>query len=278
MFNFRNSRKKWDSLLQEINQINNSISILIDQNLKIFDEQAKLRLMIDSCISPKTNDTTEKSIYSSYEKGTFNTAKENFFDSPAEKLLEKYLNRICQKYDLGLNWGIRVLSHQPLINYVEMTAIKAVNNRNAFMHFDFLFEARKLKGNDRTGDKAGHFPLLAIELDGKTHYTDKQKERDNYKKGVCNKLNLHLIHIKYDEKDFTSEQLEAKYLDEIMTYLFVSIFDLSVKQTYISNTNVKELVKEKRNEILAKYPKNEFPELQECIDGAYSIFIMQNFH
>lgn len=252
-----------------------TLSDLLMQNSKIIEEQSKLRSLIETTASPVPEEKETNKNYTSYEKGTFNKPKENFFDSPAEKILEKYFNRICQKYNLGLNWGIRLLAHQPLINYVEMTNIKAVNNRNAFMHFDFLFEARNLKDYKTIDDKSGHFPLLAIELDGKFHNSDEQKERDSYKQGVCDKLKLHLIRIRYDEENFTLENIEAEYLKEIMTYLFVSIFDFTIVYKYIVKEKNIKLLNEKRDEIIQKYPSSQFPEVEQYINDAYEICLNQ---
>lgn len=269
-------KKRLETLIEKINTTDDAIKYLIDQNTKILEEQKELQMLIKNSTLPKPIDMTKNKKYSSYEKGAFNTPKVNFFDSPAEKQLEKYLDHICKKYDLGANWGIRVLSHQPLINYVESTTIKAVNSRNALMHFDFLFEERKLKDNDIANDKAGHIPLLAIELDGKTHDTYEQIERDDYKKGACDKLNLHLIRIKYNEDCFTFDQIETHYLCEIMTYLFVSMFNLTAKYKTTNSNTITELLKVKCDEILSKYPNNQFPEVQQFVKNAYNIFLNQN--
>lgn len=252
-----------------------TLSVLLIQNSKILEEQSKLRSLIETDTSSASEEKEINKNYTSYEKGTFNKRKENFFDSPAEKILEKYFNRICQKYNLGLNWGIRLLAHQPLINYVEMTNIKAVNNRNALMHFDFLFEARNLTDYKTIDDKSGHFPLLAIELDGKFHNSEDQKERDSYKQGACDKLKLHLIRIKYDEENFTLENIEAEYLREIMTYLFVSIFDFTIVYKYIVKEKNVKLLNEKRDEIIKKYPSSQFPEVEQFINDAYEIYLSQ---
>lgn len=270
---FKKNKNKYDILLQNITHISDTMLELLKQNSKILEEQAELRLLMNTATPTSSDEITKRKKYTSYEKGTFNKPKAHYFDSPAEKVLEKFLNHICQKYELGKNWGIRLLSHQPLINYVEMTTIKTVNSRNALMHFDFLFEARKLKDNEAADDRDGHFPLLAIELDGKSHDAEEQKERDSYKQGICDKLHLPLIRIKYDEEDFSLKKFEAQYTGKILTSLFASMFNQSLSHKNLENEAKIELLTAKQNEILAKYPNCQFPEIQQFVNDAFKIYI-----
>lgn len=197
--------------------------------------------------------------------GSFCNPK-SFFDSPAERILEGYLDQICYRYNLGVNLGIRIITHQPVSNYIQKTNIKPVDTRNAFMHFDFLFEIRKIKGC--TDERAGHFPLLAIELNGKTHDQEEQIERDEYKRGICSKLRIPLMVIRYQEEHFTQKDIEELYLEDILTDIFISIFML-----YSSGRYFQAILDAVKRNILAKYPENEFPEIHKCLNEAHRIVV-----
>lgn len=286
---FKNTKKKKkekdiDKILCEISHIEDALLILLKRNDAIINEQAELRQLIENPVLIKSDYSSNKKEYSSYEKGTFNTPKEFFFDSPAEKQLENYLNYICKHYSLGEKWGIRLLSHQPVINYVEILPtegahaekLKAVNAKNALMHFDFLFEARQsnLWGNIVTDEKAGHYPLLAIELDGMLHNTEKQINRDEYKQGLCDKIGLPLIRIKYTGEDFTLEKIAAEYSDTILECLFSSLLNLylKLKKIYLLQNKL-DFLEEKSRYIQNEYSEDTFPEVHEIVSNAYKISI-----
>ena len=111
--------------------------------------------------------------------------------------------------------GIRVLPHQPVDNYVERTDISAVDNRNHWMRFDFVFEKRN-----------SHNLLLVIELDGALHADEQQKERDQYKNGLCSAINVTVIRVKYLEKDDVEnvELFRERYEAEIMQNMLKTFF------------------------------------------------------
>lgn len=283
MFRKKKNDKENDieKIFCEISHLEDTLLILQKRSDAIINEQAELRKIIEKSINTKPDYSESKEKYSPYEKGTFNASKENFFDSPAEKILEQYLNSICQKYSLGQKRGVRLLSHQPLINYIEVIPVnginaeklKAVNTKNALMHFDFLFEIRHIKsgGGNGSEDKSGHYPLLAIELDGKFHHTDKQRERDEYKQGVCDKIGLPLIRIDYTGENFTTDNIEADYLENILVHLFSSILDLNLRFKNIYHKETKRIVlEEQKDQLQNDYPEEIFPELSKYINSAYN--------
>lgn len=264
MFNFFKNKRairkdELDSLMQSINQLNENISQLIWQNSELLNEKNAKR-------SVSGDFGQQNKQYTSYEKGYMSKAKD-FFDSPAEHILEGYLDVILSKYKLGYYFGIRVVAHQPLCNYVQQTKIKKVNERNAFMHFDFVFEWRRPVKGKITDNMAGHFPLLVIELNGKTHEQEEQKERDEYKRGVCAKLNIPCIAIQYQKEQFKQEDIEKVYLQEIMTGIFMSIYHWSLINADISKYS--SLLAKEKTSILNKYPKDEFPEMHLWVNQAY---------
>lgn len=161
----------------------------------------------------------QKSSLSSFEKGLKSTVRDDFWDSKSEAMIDKILRNICSDYDLGKFMYIRVLPHQPIANYVENTFIKAVDNRNHWMRFDFIFE-----------ESQSHTLLLVVEYDGPFHETDDQKERDQYKNGLCAALNVVVVRIKYNSLDVISdEEVRKKYEADIMRSLLKTYF-LSLKQ------------------------------------------------
>lgn len=261
-----NPKFDFDSLLKEIKQLNNNICCLIEQNMQLLGNQNDAKNSLQSENGKKQQYLQEEKKYTSFEKGKMSEPKE-FFDSAPEKVLESYLDNIFSRYKLGLNFSIRIVPHQPLSNYVQKTHIEQVNLRNTFMHIDFLVEIRKWKGRKGFGDRAGHFPVLAIELNGKTHEKEVQRERDEYKRGVCAKLNIPFVAIEYQERRFTQEYIENIYLQKIMTDIFMSIFNLSLMNEDIKQYS-KLLGREKRD-ILQKYPIDKFPEIHRYVQDAY---------
>lgn len=193
--------------------------------------------------------------YSEYKKGEM-CAPRDFYDSKWEPILEEYLINIHKKYKLGKLY-IRLLTHQPVSNYIkEVNGKIGVNIKNKGRHFDFLFELRKNFNSLCTTcegkyvkeqEKAGHLPLLAIELDGPPHRENpEQIKRDQYKNGLCNKLDISIIRIPLslpkEEKDFIEEIKE--YEKEIIQGIFDAIF----QQIYDDDR------KECSNELIKNHP------------------------
>ncbi|MCI8770013.1 MAG: DUF2726 domain-containing protein [Lachnospiraceae bacterium] len=271
--NWKSTRESVDmgNLLQEMKHLNQNITCLINQNAQLLDRRNDVQYS-----GQKKRETVnqggfrqsvqEEKKYTSYAKGQMSKPK-SFFDSPAEKVLEGYLDNIFNKYKLGLNFSIRIVPHQPLSNYVQKTHIEQVNLRNTFMHIDFLIEVRKWKKGKDLDDMSGHFPILAIELNGRTHEKEEQRERDEYKRGVCARLNIPFVAIEYQEGHFTQKDIEAAYLQKIMTDIFMSIFNLSLMNEDIKQYS-KLLGREKRD-ILQKYPIDKFPEIHRYVQDAY---------
>lgn len=188
--------------------------------------------------------------YSEYEKGRMCTPRD-YFDSPFEQILEECLMNIHKKYELGKLY-IRLLTHQPVSNYIQEVKRKpGVNIKNKGRHFDFLFELRTnfsslcttCEGkyvNEKA--KAGHFPLLAIELDGSQHKEDpEQIKRDQYKNGLCNRLDISIIRIDLPKlpKELPEEQKIAHITEFIKNYVKIhekeivqGIFDAIFQQIY----------------------------------------------
>lgn len=136
------------------------------------------------------------------------------------------------------------------------------------MHFDFLLEMRKTWKGEKSDSMAGHFPLLVIELNGKTYNQEEQKERDEYKRGVCEKLKLPIIFIKYDEKRFSQEDLETDYLGQILIDIFKSVLKLSIKNKSAANRS--KLLEQTQDEILEKYSIYDFPDVHYYVHEAYN--------
>ncbi|MCI8670162.1 MAG: hypothetical protein HFI34_11705 [Lachnospiraceae bacterium] len=194
--------------------------------------------------------------YSEYKKGEMCTPRD-YYDSKWESILEEYLITIHKKYELGKLY-IRLLTHQPISNYIEeVKGKKGVNIKNKGRHFDFLFELRKNFNSLCTTcegkyvkeqEKAGHFPLLAIELDGPPHRENpEQIKRDQYKNGLCNKLDISIIRI-----PLTLPKKEKDFLEEIKVYekeIVQGIFDAIFQQIYDDDR------KECSNELIKKYPQ-----------------------
>lgn len=254
-------------LLQEMKTLNASVLSLLAQNEQLWKSQRSTQEKNGADGAGESGRATEKKEeYTPYKKGNMSKPRD-FFDSPPERALEGYLDNICSRYDLGRNFSIRILAHQPLGNYTKETKIIQVNRRNKEMHFDFLIEIRKRKKG--FSDTAGHFPVLAIELNGGTHDEPEQIERDEYKKGACEALKLPLIVIRYKEEYFTQEEIEKRYLADIMKNIFISMFRLALK-----NEDVKQygsLLEQERTNILNKYsPIDKFPGIDRYVEEAYN--------
>lgn len=219
---------------------------------------AKYQSYIFNCMELLSEESTDDKHYisqfSDYEKGTFSKPK-GIYDSKGEKKLDEILHTmINQKYQFGKKFGLRVLIHQPLSNYVKCLKQKTVteksedkteiyrwvNNKNHWTHFDFIIEARK-----------GHRPLLAIELDGPFHNSNKQKSRDEYKNGVCQALNIPLIRINYNGNDsqINIDYIENNYEEEIIQKLISSLQENAnksenkIRQKYNGNSPQDELIR-----------------------------------
>lgn len=132
---------------------------------------------------------------------------------------------INRKYKFGKNFGLRVLVHQPLSNYVKFLeqektdnekkeVYRYVNNKNHWTQFDFVIETRK-----------NHLPILVVELDGPTHNTEGQQRRDEYKNGACDALNLPLIRIPYngDASIINEDYIENTYGEVIIKKIIKSL-------------------------------------------------------
>ncbi len=188
--------------------------------------------------------------YSEYEKGKMCTPRD-YYDSPYERILEECLMNIHKKYELGKLY-IRLLAHQPVSNYIQEVKGKlGVNIKNKGRHFDFLFELRTdfsslcktCEGKYvKKKEHAGHFPLLAIELDGSQHKEDpEQIKRDQYKNGLCNRLDISIIRIDLPKlpKELPEEQKIALITKFIEKYVQIhekeivqGIFDAIFQQIY----------------------------------------------
>ena len=274
-----NAKKGNDDLLREMQKLNESVLALLAQNQQLWRQQnngqkSEQKEMDGDDAGESGQADGSKKEYTSYEKGKMSKPKD-FFDSPPERILESYLDNICSRYDLGRNFSIRILVHQPLGNYTKETKIIQVNRRNKEMHFDFLIEARKWKWGKGFSNMAGHFPLLAIELNGGTHDEPEQMERDEYKRGACEELKIPLIVIRYEEGHFTQEDIEKRYLAEIMTSVFVSIFHLFLKNEDVNQYS--KLLEQEKNNILQKYsPIEKFPAIDRYVQVAYTYVCNEN--
>lgn len=199
----------------------------------------------------KTAKNPYVSQYSDYKKGTFSKPCP-IYHSKGEGILDEALHEvIIKKYQLGKKFGLRVLLHQPLSNYVmtldqenekdpdKLEINKKTNNKNHWMHFDYIIETRK-----------GHCPLLAIELDGPRHNEAGQKKRDEYKNGVCDALKLPLIRIPYVvDESVTSDFIEKYYEEEIICKLISSLQQKAgkdkgeIRRKYSENSPEAELIR-----------------------------------
>ena len=233
-------KTKNNELIQELETLNIKKMEFLNQHHKYIIEN---NVHTEKVQKKKTSSVSEYKPYDDNIKIELRT----FFDSPAESELEYALDEII--YNLNLSKiGIRLLAHQPLGNYVKETSFKKYNIRNKLMHFDFLFEIRKDFNNfetrakrslNRYSSQEGHIPLLAIELDGKSHNDDEQIERDKYKDSACEKLKISMLRIPYDSyyfynKDDDNQEfyqrrlnnyIDETYRNEIFQKLFLALFD-----------------------------------------------------
>lgn len=115
---FKKKDDKMDAIIQKLSQLNENISYLLAQNAQFLKNYSGTQSSENLANAEMPNFTTKSKEYSSFEKGNMSKPK-SFFDSPAEQILEGYLDKICKKYSLGPNFGIRIVPHQPLTNYVE---------------------------------------------------------------------------------------------------------------------------------------------------------------
>lgn len=166
-------------------------------------------------------------------------------DNIGEHALDEILTEMLKKFDLGKNYGIRVLVQQPLSNYVQILSSddygyfmsSYLNNKNQWTKFDFLIEYRQ-----------NHAPLLAIELDGPIHRGEspedrKQQERDKYKDGACDALGIPILRIQYEDSlKITAEEIQEHYQAEILSKIFNSLFKEKI------TTPEKTLLKYKEND------------------------------
>lgn len=164
-----------------------------------------------------------------------------FWDSKGEEILEKWLRSICKDYELGKNMGIRVLPHQPVDNYVERTDISAVDNRNHWMRFDFVFE-----------EYNSHNLLLVVELDGVHHADERQKELDRYKNGLCSAVNVTVIRVSYLEKEDVEDEkiFRERYESDIMHSMLDTYFTMSNWFGYERTLVQQKINAEKRYQML----------------------------
>lgn len=270
------------SILESRNKtLESQNTTLVVQKRQLYDEVCHLQREIEAQRSIKEKDKTKNSnsncTYSSYQKGYFSKPKP-FFDSPAESELEYALDELLSKLQL-YKIGIRLLAHQPIGNYVKEIDIKQVNIRNKSMHFDFLLEIRKdfnvffpqNKNLYRFSSKEGHIPLLAIELDGKSHSDAEQIERDKYKNGVCKGLKISMLRIPYasnyfynkdiDNQEFYQNRLnnyiDETYRNEIIQKLFLALFD-QIPSTKLAWCKC--------------YSMEQLPEIADLIEQTYDEF------
>lgn len=213
---------------------------------------------------------------SSYEKGKKSEIRKSYWDSKGESIIDRILRAICTDYDLGRMMYIRVLPHQPIDNYVKMTNIKAVDNRNHWMRFDFIFE-----------ETSSHTILLVVELDGFYHEEKEQKERDAYKDGVCAALNIMPVRIKYREiKDINNENdVRAQYEGEIVKNLLKSYFASSYYFGFEKNwEQQKSMGEEKYKDLCNRYDeeirncekkdkKRKYEKLRKYLEEAYYEYV-----
>lgn len=197
------------NLLHKHNEILKEENEMLNRKIKTLEDKIDI-------LSPKEY---PRSNFTDYQKGKFSKQKSSVYDSPDEKRLDDILYSIINDYQLGKNFGVRVLVQQPLANYVEALdqnnkkgeINKKINNKNRWTRFDFIIEIRK-----------DHQPLLAIELDGPSHNSEEQKRRDEYKNGACDALNLPLIRIPYGEdntkidNDFIKDNYEEQIIKKII--------------------------------------------------------------
>ncbi len=219
------------------------------------------------------NMSTERT---SFDKGKMSKIRKYYWDSKGEENLEKSLRSICSDYELGKNMGIRVLPHQPIDNYVEKTDILAVDNRNHWMRFDFIFE-----------ESNSHNLLLVIELDGVQHADKQQKELDQYKNGLCSALNVTVIRVSYLEKeDVENEKLfRERYEAEIIRNMLKTYFSMSTWFGYERTLEQQKIKSEERyNTLQEKYgkayenctdreKKRKYTKMCQYIEEAKSLFV-----
>lgn len=212
----------------------------------------------------------------SFEKGTKSKIRKYYWDSKGEELLEKRLRSICADYELGKYMSVRVLPHQPVDNYVERTDIFAVDNRNHWMRFDFIFEEYK-----------SHNLLLVLELDGVQHADEQQKERDQYKNGLCSAINVGIIRVEYLKKDDVEneELFRERYEAEIMLSMLKTYFSMSTWFGYERTLEQQKINVEKRYNTLRRIygeayesckdieKKKKYAEMCRYIEEAKAFFV-----
>ena len=274
-----NNNQQIEALKTKNDELNQEIQALKIKNADLHDQYYKY--IYENQIHEEATQKEKPIIISEYKPydDKMKIELRSFFDSPAESELEYALDEIIYNFSLS-KIGIRLLAHQPLGNYVKETNFKKYNIRNKLMHFDFLFEIRKDFNNfenrakrslNRYSSQEGHIPLLAIELDGKSHSDAEQIERDKYKDSACEKLKISMLRIPYDSNYFYANDVDNQefyqrrlnnyideaYRNEIIQKLFLALFD-QIPSTKLAWCKC--------------YSMEQLPEIADLIEEAYNEF------
>lgn len=126
-----------------------------------------------------------------------------FFDSQAEKHFYNFLApRLKDKFVL--------FCHVRLIDLVDCKGGQGVRNTIDRLHVDFVL---------CRGKAHDYQPVLVIELDGPSHQTPKQQERDEKKDNALQEAELPILRFPVANYENPTDELKTQTLDAIRQHL-----------------------------------------------------------